>query len=293
VFSLQLLIAAIASGAIYALVATGLNLIYGTMRLLNIAHGDIVMIGAYATYWLLALFHLSPIISIFVVTPAMAMIGWSLYDLLFQRVLQEKRSSDRIESNSLLVFFGISILLENVTAYLFGGTARAYQYADVVVSWGTITLLANRLIALIGSVTACLAILLFFRFTRVGLAVRAIIQNRDAARIVGVNLDHIYRLSFALGFGLAGLAGALISIYSQIWPFMGFSYTIVAFVIVISGGLGNILGGLLSAILFGLVETFGVAWAGASYQSLLVYGIFVGILLLRPQGLLGARGTAK
>jgi branched-chain amino acid transport system permease protein len=293
VLSLQLLIAAVATGAIYALIATGLNLIYGTMRLLNVAHGDIAMIGAYATYWALTLFGVSPIISIFAVILVLAMIGWGAYDLLFRRVLKGGKSGDRAEANSLLVFFGISILLENATAFFFGGSARAYQYADTILHFGDATILASRLIALIASIVACAGILVFFRVTHVGLAVRAIIQSRDAAQLVGVDVDRIYRLSFSLGFGLAGLAGALISLYSQIWPFMGFSFTIVAFVVVILGGLGNIFGGLVSALLFGILETFGVAWVGANYRSLLVYGAFIAVLIVRPQGLLGARGTAK
>lgn len=291
--SLQLLTAAVATGAIYALVATGLNLIYGTMRLLNVAHGDIVMVGAYATYWALTLFGVSPLFSMFAVAGALALVGWGAYDWLFRRVLQGAANQDRVESNSLLTFFGFSILIENVTALLFGGNARAYQFADTLLNWGDVTILASRLIALLGAVGASLSVLLFFRLTRIGLAVRAIIQSRDAAQLVGVDVDRIYRLTFALGFALAGFAGALVSLYSQIWPFMGFSYTIAAFVVVILGGLGNIFGGLLSAMLFGILETVGVAWVGASYRSVLVYGAFIAILMLRPQGLLGARSTAR
>lgn len=289
----QLIVAAIANGVLYALIAVGLNLIYGTMRLLNVAHGDVVMIGAYATFFLFTLTGISPLVGIAVVPVAVGGLGILLYKGLFQRILHAGRPDDRIEANSLLVFFGVSIALENLTSIAFGGNTRAYQYLDEVVRIGDVSIIANRLVSLIVAVIACAGIIGFFRFTTLGLAVRAIIQNRDASQIVGVDVERIRILTFCLGFGLAGLCGALVSLYSQIWPFMGFSYTVAGFVIIILGGLGNVFGSVLGGMILGVLETIGVASIGANYRSILIYGVFIAILLWRPQGLLGSKSSAR
>lgn len=292
-FSFQLLVAALATGSVYALIAVGLNLIYGTMRLLNVAHGDLVMLGAYATYWGFSLLHIDPLLAIPVVGLLAAGIGAAAYLFLFQHFLRTGVQRDRIEANSLLAFFGVSIAIENLSSMAFTGNARAYQYLDNVIQIGSASILGNRLAALVIALTLCIAVVLFFRFTRLGLAVRAVIQSRDAAEIVGVGVHKTYLLTFCIGFGLAGITGALISLYSQIWPFMGFSYTVAGFVIIILGGLGNIFGSLIGGLFLGLLETFGVAMAGANYRSILIYGVFIAILIVRPQGLFGAKSTAR
>jgi branched-chain amino acid transport system permease protein len=292
-FSFQLLVAALATGSIYALIAVGLNLIYGTMRLLNVAHGDLVMLGAYVTYGGFSLLHIDPLVAMPVIGLMGAGVGAAAYLFLFRHFLRAGLQNERIEANSLLAFFGISIAIENLSSIAFTGNARAYQYLDKVVHVGSASILGNRLAALVIALTLCIAVVLFFRFTRLGLAVRAVIQSREAAEVVGVSVRKTYLLTFCIGFGLAGITGALISLYSQIWPFMGFSYTVVGFVIIILGGLGNIFGSLVGGLLLGLLETFGVAVAGANYRSILIYGVFIAILLIRPQGLFGAKSTAK
>jgi branched-chain amino acid transport system permease protein len=292
-FSLQLLIAALATGSVYALIAVGLNLIYGTMRLLNVAHGDLVMLGAYATYWGFSLLHINPLLAIPVVGVLAAGIGAAAYLFLFQHFLRAGMQGDRVEANSLLAFFGISIVIENLSSIAFSGNARAYQYLDNVIQIGNASILGNRLAALIIALAVCVAVVLFFQLTSLGLAVRAVIQSREAAEIVGVSAHKTYLVTFCIGFGLAGVTGALVSLYSQIWPFMGFSYTVAAFVIIILGGLGSIFGSLIGGLFLGLLETFGVAAVGANYRSILIYGVFIAILIVRPQGLFGAKSTSR
>jgi branched-chain amino acid transport system permease protein len=293
VFSFQLLVAALVTGAIYALIALGLNLIYGTMRLLNVAHGDLVMLGAYAAFWSFSLLKISPLIALPFIGLLAAGIGAIAYLLLFQRFLRAGARSDRVESNSLLAFFGLSIAIENLTSMAFTGNSRAYQYLDFVVRIGDVSILGNRLAALIVALALCIGLLAFFRFTTIGLAVRAIIQSREAAQIVGVDVHKVYLLTFSIGFGVAGMTGALISLFSQIWPFMGFSYTVTGFVVIILGGLGNIYGSVIGGLLLGVLETFGVTIVGANYRSIMIYGVFIVILIVRPQGLLGAKSTAQ
>jgi branched-chain amino acid transport system permease protein len=293
VFSFQLLVAALVTGAIYALIALGLNLIYGTMRLLNVAHGDLVMLGAYAAFWSFSLLKISPLIALPFIGLLAAGIGAIAYLLLFQRFLRAGARSDRVESNSLLAFFGLSIAIENLTSMAFTGNSRAYQYLDFVVRIGDVSILGNRLAALIVALVLCIGLLAFFRLTTIGLAVRAIIQSREAAQIVGVDVHKVYLLTFSIGFGVAGMTGALISLFSQIWPFMGFSYTVTGFVVIILGGLGNIYGSVIGGLLLGVLETFVVTIVGANYRSIMIYGVFIVILIVRPQGLLGAKSTAQ
>jgi branched-chain amino acid transport system permease protein len=285
----QLLIAALVTGSIYALVAVGLNLIYGTMRMLNVAHGDLAMIGAYVAFWMFTLFGISPFVSLFLGMLITAALAAFFYQFIFRRVMRSVKLLDRAEANSLLVFFGIAVILQNTTAFMFTTNPRGFQYLDQIISLGNAAITANRLVTLILALILVIAVVAFFRFTMIGLALRALIQDRTASAIVGINIERIFLYSFMLGFALSGLAGGLVSMYEQIWPFMGFPYTIAAFVIIILGGLGNLMGSLAAGMILGVLETFGIAITGPNFRSILIYGVLILVLLLRPQGLFGGR----
>lgn len=292
VFSGQLLTSALVLGAVYALVAIGLNLIYGTMRLLNIAHGEIVMLGGYIAYWAITLARIDPLVSIFVAMAVTALLGAVTYRVLLRRLLASSRLMARVEANSLLIFFGISVILQNLASLAFTANERSYNYQDQIVAIGDATITANRLIVLGVAITATVACIAFFRFSMTGSAIRALIQQPDAARLVGIDVDRTNLVVFCLGFAMAGLAGVLVSMTEQVSPFMGFPFTISAFVVIILGGLGNFYGGLIGAMLLAAVEVYGVALTSSSYRSILVYGVFIAILLLRPQGLFGVKRAA-
>ncbi len=289
----QLLISALAAGAIYALVALGLNLVYGTLRLLNVSHGDLVMLGAYAAFWVIALTGLSPLWSIPLVIVLGILLGAAAYFGLLSYMLKKSQFADRIESNSLLVFFAISIIIQNGAALAFGNNTRGYQYLDYVVRLGDVSMTANRLTALVIALTLVIAVTILLRYSIYGLAVRAITQNRDAAAIVGINLRHLYLASLIFGFSLAMIAGVLVSMHEQVWPFMGFSFSVSAFVVIMLGGLGNLLGGLGAALLLGVLETYGLVLVGANYRSILIYFVFVAVLMLKPEGLFGRTRMAQ
>ena len=291
--SLQLLVSALLLGAIYALIATGLNLIYGTMRLLNVAHGDLVMVGAFTAYWVFVLTGIGPIWSIAAAMAIAIAIGVLTYYGLFARMLRGGVVVERLEANSLLIFFGISVVLQNVATLLFTATPRGYAYLDEVVRFAGVSVTMNRLVALATALACVIAVILFFRFTNLGLALRAMIQSRDASMIVGIKVERVNLFSLCLGFALASLGGVLISMNETIGPFMGLPYTIAAFVVVILGGLGNLMGGLVGGLLLGATETFGAALLGPSFRAILVYGVFILILLLRPEGLFGRRQVAR
>jgi branched-chain amino acid transport system permease protein len=283
VFSAQLALAAIAAGAIYALVATGLNLVYGTLRLLNIAHGDFVMIGAYLAFWVFTLFDFGPALSLPLSVITGILLGLATYKGLVSVLMQGRAHEERLESNSLLAFFGISIVLQNGAALLFTNNIRAYRYFDQVITLGPMSMTGNRLLTLvISTFTAG-----YLRFTLFGLATRAVIQNRDASSIVGINLPRIYLVSLCFGFSLACASGVLVSMMEPISPIMGFGYSISAFVVIMLGGLGNLFGGITAAFVLGVIETYGLAFVGSNYRSLLVYGIFILVMILRPEGLFG------
>jgi len=279
--------------ALYALVAMGLNLVYGTMRLLNIAHGELVMLGGYITYWGFTSFGISPLLSMLVAPTIGATLGVLIYIVLFRRLLRSPKLAARVEANSLLIFFGVSIIFQNVMALLFTSTQRGYVYLDHVIQIGNVAMTANRLILFGVATSACFLCLAFFRYTRAGSAVRAVIQQRDAAALVGVDIDRLNILVFALGFALATLAGVLVSMVQEITPFVGFPFTISAFVIITLGGLGNLFGSLLGALLLAAVEVYGTAVISSSFRSILVYGVFIAVLLIKPQGLLGRAMAAK
>ena len=287
----QLLLAALVTGSLYALVALGLNLIYGTMRLLNVAHGELVMLGAYVAYWLFSLGGVSPFASLAVAALAGAGLGWLAYRQIFRGAILSTSVLERLEANSLLLFFGISVILQNVASLAFKPDLRGYRYLDSVVELGNVAITGNRLLAFGAALAICAAMVAFLRFSIFGLAIRALIQNRDATALVGIDVDRVQAASFALGFALAAVAGVLVSTTEQISPFMGFPFTIAAFVVIILGGLGNMWGSVAGGLILGALETYGVALTAPTYQSILIYGVFIAILLWRPQGLFGGART--
>ncbi|MBT2305057.1 branched-chain amino acid ABC transporter permease [Variovorax paradoxus] len=288
----QLLFAALVTGSLYALVALGLNLVYGTMRMLNVAHGDLVMLGAYAGYWAFTIAGVSPLVAAPVVAALGALSGYLLYRGLFRRLLARAATdAGRMEGNSLLLFFGLSIILQNAAAMFFTPNNRAYQYLDGVWRIGNVAMTGNRIAALAVAGTTCIAVALFLGRSMAGLAMRSVIERREAAFIVGVDVDRVQWTSFALGFASAALAGVLLSMLEQFSPFSGFPFTIAGFIVIILGGLGNVMAGLVAALLLGVIETYGVALTSANLRSVLLYGCFVGALLLFPNGLLARRTT--
>jgi branched-chain amino acid transport system permease protein len=232
---------------------------------------------------------ISPLAAFFVVPILTGALGIVTYRGLFSRMLRETTDVGAVEAKSLLVFFGLSIVVENVAAWFFTGTPRGFDFLDSVLHFENMALTENRLIGLIAALVAVAAVLLFFRLTIWGLAVRALIQSRDASALVGIDIDTVFVISSGIGFALAGLAGVIVSTYEAITPFMGLHFTVVAFVIIILGGLGNLVGSVAGGFILGVLETLGIALTGPNYRSILIYGVFIAILLLRPQGLFGSK----
>jgi branched-chain amino acid transport system permease protein len=284
---LQIIFTGLIMGGIYALIAVGLNLIYGTMRLLNIAHGELIMVGAYVTYWLYMLYNVSPLLSMVLVVGLSAMIGLLVCLFIFLPIIKTSKSVTVLESNSLLIFFGLSFIFTNAASLLWTADIRGYSYMTKVIHIAGVPLMYNRLVALAVALLVCLFCYILIQKTMLGKAIRALIQDREASQLVGINTNFIYLFSFCLGFAMAGLAGCLLSMFYEITPFMGLPYTIIAFIVIVLGGLGNILGSLLGGFLLGLLETIGVSVTSPGLRPILSYSVFILIILIRPKGIFG------
>jgi branched-chain amino acid transport system permease protein len=289
--TVQLLVAALGLGALYSLIALGLNLIYGTMRLLNVAHGEVVMLGGYVAYGMSTVLGLNTAYALIPSMIVSALLGLVAYDMVFRPLLKQEHLLERVEANSLIIFFGVSIALQNIAALAFSANPKSYSFLDQIVTIGNASFAMHRLFSLAVAGMACIGCMLFFRFSRTGLAIRALLQQRSASALVGIEANRINRVVFALGFAMAGLAGCLVSLTEPISPFGGFPFTISAFVVIILGGLGNLVGSLLGGLILGVIEVYGVALTSSNWRSIIVYGVFVIMLLWRPQGLF-ARTTA-
>jgi branched-chain amino acid transport system permease protein len=287
---LQLLFAGLIIGGIYALIAVGLNLIYGTMRLLNIAHGELIMLGAYITFWLYTLYGVSPLISMVIVLVCSAVIGLIICRFIFLPIIKTSKSIVILESNSLLIFFGLSIILSNLASLLWTADIQGYSYMTKVITVAGVPLMYNRLLAFGVALIVCLVCYFLIQKTMLGKAIRALIQDREASQIVGINTNLIYFVSFGIAFAMAGLAGCLLSMFYEITPFMGMPYTIIAFIVIVLGGLGNIFGSLLGGFLLGLFETIGVSITSPGLRPILSYSLFILVILIRPEGILSRKG---
>lgn len=283
----QLLFAAAVLGALYALIGLGLNLVYGTMRLLNIAHGDFLMLGAFAAFWWFTLTGVSPLLTLPLIAAGGAAIGLALYALIFRHQLAQGLAPAVIEARSLLLFFGVSVVIQNLMAMAFSATPRAYRHLDTVYHIGQTAMTGNRIASLLVAATILVGVMAFLNRTLFGMEIKALIQHREAARIVGINVGRVQAVAIGLGFASAAIAGALLSMTEQVTPFMGFRFTIAAFVVIIMGGLGNIRGGIVAGFLLAIIEVYAVSIFSAEVRSILIYGAFVAVLLIRPQGLLG------
>jgi branched-chain amino acid transport system permease protein len=283
----DLTIAGLITGGMYALVAVGLNLQYGLMRVMNIAHGEFLMLGAYLAYWAYTLAGLSPLVALPGVFVALFLVGLVVYRLCFRSIARAAPSVEVLEARSLLVGFGLMFLLQNGVFLAWGADLRGYEYLATPVEIVGTRLGANRLVVFAFAVGVSLLLVAVLRFTLLGKAVRGMMQSPTGAQLVGIDTAVLHPVVFGAGLALAGVAGALLSMIYEISPAMGEPYTVTALIVITLGGLGSASGSLLGGLLLGLVEAYGMQATNPSMKMLLSYGVFVGVLLLRPRGLFG------
>jgi branched-chain amino acid transport system permease protein len=282
---IDLVVAGLVTGGIYAVVALGLNLQYGLMRIMNIAHGEFLMLGAYLTYTMVRITGASPLWFIPPMMLVLFLLGLVLHRLIFRRLAATSPSIEAMESRSLIVGFGLMFIAQNTAQLVWGGGMSGQPYLDEAIKFGEITVAANRLLVLVVVAAASLALVLVLKKTLLGKAVRGMLQAPLGAMLVGIDTRTLHPACFGLGLALAGLAGGLLSMVYELTPSMGEPYTISALIVITLGGLGNIPGAIAGALLLGLVETFGMYYTSPSLKILISYGVLVGVLLLRPKGL--------
>ena len=269
----------------YALVAIGLNVQYGLMRVMNIAHGEFLMVGAYLAWWAYVTLRVSPLLALPAIAGALFVAGLIVYRLCFRRLARTAPSVEVLEARSLLVGFGLMFVIQNAVFLVWGADLRGYEYLAQPVEIAGARFGANRVVVFAFALAVSLVLLALLRFTLLGKAVRAMMQSAIGAQLVGIDTAVLHPVVFGAGLALAGVAGALLSMVYEISPSMGEPYTVTALIVITLGGLGSAPGSLLGGLLLGLVETFGMHWSNPSLKMLLSYGVFVAVLLLRPRGL--------
>ena len=275
-------------GGIYALIAMGLSLQYGVARVLNIAYGEFIMLGAFATYSLYTVFGISPLVSLIICGPALFIIGFLIHRTLFQYLRDKSESIDIFEGNSLLASFGLLFIIQNVALLIWRADIRKYSYlASPVDLFGAI-FAANRLVALLFAVVLSLAFFIFLTRTRLGKAIRAAAGDPATAQMMGVNINRVLAICFGLGALMAGFAGPLISMMYEVQPVMGLQYTIIALIVVVLGGLGSITGSLIGGFILGLIGSI-VTYFDPGLSLVAYYFIFILLLLVKPTGILGKK----
>ena len=283
---LDIVIAGLLLGGIYALIAVGLSLQYGVARVLNISHGEFIMLGAFATWMLFTMFDINPLVSLVMCSPVVFLIGFSLHQTLFRSLLNSSVSLDIFEGRSLLASFGLLFIIQNVAILVWGADIKGYSYLAYGVNlWGAV-FAANRLLTLLFAVVIGTAFYLFLTRTRMGKAIRAAAQDPAAAGLMGVNINQVLALCFGLGAIMAGFAGALLSMCYPIKATMGLEYTVIAIIVVVLGGLGSIVGSFIGGFILGLIGSI-VTYIEPSLALVAYYVIFTLLLLVKPTGILG------
>jgi len=285
----QNLVFGILVGALYGLTAVGLALVFGVTKFLNVAHGELLMLGGYASFWLFSLWHVDPFLSLPLAIAALVVVGAVLYKLLFSRMV--KLAEGAKIQNTLLVGFGLGLILQNLALRFWTADTRSITTAYSGAVW---TILGVRLpvvrVASMGiAFVLIVALQLFLQRTYTGKALRATVENWEAATLMGIDIQRVYLLSFVMGAALAGVAGALVSVGYSIDPAMGMSWTLKSLVVMVLGGLGSFTGTFIGGLILGVTESATGYFLSLTYKEVVGLVLFLLVLIFRPQGLFGAK----
>jgi branched-chain amino acid transport system permease protein len=279
----QSLISGILVGGVYALIGIGLTIIFGVMRIINFAHGDILMVGMYLTYGLFSLLGIDPFLSILITIPLMFLYGGFLQKFFINRVL------NALPQNQILLTIGLGLIMSNTIMLIY---TSDYKILTTPYSSSSIKILGLSIsepLAISFVITAVITAMLywFLMKTDTGQAIRATAQDREAAQLMGINVKRMSIIAFGLGASLAGTAGALISPTYYIFPQIGSTFTLKAFVITVLGGMGSVVGATLGGIIIGVAESMGAVYISSGWKDVVVFVLFLLVLLFKPSGLMG------
>jgi branched-chain amino acid transport system permease protein len=285
--ALQILVLGLALGGVYALMASGLTLIFGVMRIVNLAHPIMIIAGAFVSYWLFRLYGLDPILSVPIAAAVLFCVGIVLYKLVFEK----EAASAKYSEMTVLLTFAVALCFDGLLGSLFSNTQRVTTpaYATDAFILGDLFVPKGQLYAGAISLAIVAALLLFLRTTRFGTAIRATTQNRAAAELMGVNVGRVSMLTFGIGLALAGAAGALVSFIFSFFPAKHWEWIAILMSLVVLGGMGKLAGAVIGALTLSVVAAFVGAYAGATWSTMTFFAALFVILLVRPQGLLGDR----
>ena len=280
---LQVAINGVLLGGVYALFAAGLNMIVGVMRVINLAHGELMMLGAYITFWLFTLAHVNPLLSIPASAGLMLVLGIVIERALVERVVKQPLLS------SLLLTFGLSTLFLGVALNAWKGDQRSISYLSGSLPVGPLLISSARLVAFLVAVLLTSATFLFLRYSTFGKTIRATSQQPDAAQACGIDVRRVRAVAFGIGSALAAAAGSLASIMFTFNPEIGQAFLPKAFAVIVLGGLGSFVGALVGALVLGVSETVAGYFTSGQWAESVAFIILIVMLTIRPSGLFGAR----
>lgn len=280
---LQSLISGVLVGGVYALIGIGLTIIFGVMRVINFAHGELLMVGMYLAYFAFTLLGIDPFLSVLLVIPAMFLLGAVLQRVFINRVL------DALPQNQILLTIGLGLVMSNTAMLLFTSDYKILSTSYSAASFEVLGISISEPLGVSFAITAALTAALYWFLIRTdaGQAIRATAQDREAAQLMGVNVKRMSIVATGIGAALAGTAGALISPTYYIYPQVGSAFTLKAFVIVVLGGMGSVVGATLGGLIIGATESLAAVYISSGLKELVVYVLFLLVLLFKPAGLLG------
>ncbi len=283
----QVVILGLLLGGVYALMASGLTLMFGVMRVVNLAHAAFIVLGAYLAYWVYELLNIDPLITTVLSLPIFFAFGVALYRILFPRL----EGSDRFGEMTVLLTFGLAFLVEGLMSFFFTGIFRTVDtdYSTDAIFFGDFFIPTGQLYACIASLILLMGLWAFLKFTRLGYGVRATMQNRDAAQLVGVNVRGVSTISFGIGMALAGAAGSLVSFIFPFFPSRHWQWLALLLALIVVGGMGSIKGAVISALVLAVMSSLVTDLISPEWAPMTFFGVLFVVLMVRPQGLFGKK----
>jgi branched-chain amino acid transport system permease protein len=284
---IEVVLGGVITGGLYALIAIGFNLQYGVARIFNLAYGEFLMAAAFATFWMFTLAHIDPILGMALSVPVTFAANWLVYRVLMLPLVRRARTRDDLEGDTILATFGLLFVLKGAAQLAFTPDNRFYNYLNTPVQVVGFTFAANRVLAFAIACAVGLALWLFLTRTRMGAAMRALAVDPTGARLVGIDATAMSALAFAGGGALVAVAGTLISTFLTFNPAIGVEFTMKALVVVMMGGVGNMVGSLVAGVLLGVAESLCSYLLDSGLTLAVAYFLFLVVLLVRPRGLFG------
>ncbi|GAB6145270.1 branched-chain amino acid ABC transporter permease [Desulfocicer niacini] len=278
-------------GSIYGLTALGLTIIFGVLKVINFAHGSLLMVGMYVAYWAVTLSGMHPYLALVIVIPAMFLFGYLLQDIVIKPIFKAEKDV-REPVTVIIVTTGIWYILDNLALLVFGPQYRTIQDNPLrgkMFELGEMLISAPKFWGFVIAVATAAAVYYFFQYTRLGRAIRATSLDRDAASLAGINQYKIYNIAFGIGTAVSGIAAITLIPFYNTFPTVGVSFDIKGFIIVVLGGLGSIGGAIVGGIIVGLIESVGPQFMTATWTEAIVYGLFLLVLFVKPSGLFGEK----